>query len=76
MERRRGGEEERKRRGEEERRRGGEEERRRGEEDRSKGGKEERMRGGGGRALFLVMQVLDIPAGGRGFPEEERRRGG
>ena len=26
------------------------------------------MRGGGGRALFLVMQVLEIPAGGRGFP--------
>ena len=31
------------------------------------GGEEERMRGGGGRALFLVMQVLEIPAGGRGF---------
>ena len=26
------------------------------------------MRGGGGRALFLVMQVQEIPAGGRGFP--------
>ena len=26
------------------------------------------MRGGGGGALFLVMQVLEIPAGGRGFP--------
>ena len=26
------------------------------------------MRGRGGRALFLVMQVLEIPAGGRGFP--------
>ena len=25
------------------------------------------MRGGGGRALFLVMQVLEILAGGRGF---------
>ena len=45
-------------------------------EERSKGGKEERMRGGkvdrmrgvGGRALFSVMQVLEIPAGGRGFP--------
>ena len=64
----RGGEEEQRRGRDEERRRGREEERRRGgEEDRSKGGKE-RMRGGGGRALFLVMQVLEIPAGGRGFP--------
>ena len=26
------------------------------------------MSGGGERALFLVMQVLEIPAGGRGFP--------
>ena len=26
------------------------------------------MRGGGGRALFLVIQALEIPAGGRGFP--------
>ena len=26
------------------------------------------MRRGGGGALFLVMQVLEIPAGGRGFP--------
>ena len=26
------------------------------------------MRGRGGRALFLVMQVLEIPAGGRAFP--------
>ena len=43
------------------------ERRRGGEEERSKGGKEERVRGGGGRALFLVMQVLEIPAGGRGF---------
>ena len=45
--------------GEDEREIGGEETRRRGEE-------EERMRGGG--ALFLAMQVLEIPAGGRGFP--------
>ena len=57
-ERRRGREERRRRGGEDERRRGGEEERRRGEE-------KERMRGG---ALFLVMQVLEIPAGGRGLP--------
>ena len=26
------------------------------------------MRGGEGGALFLVMQVLEIPAGGRGLP--------
>ena len=26
------------------------------------------MRGGGGGAVFLAMQVLEIPAGGRGFP--------
>ena len=26
------------------------------------------MRGWGGRAVFLAMQVLEIPAGGRGFP--------
>ena len=26
------------------------------------------MRGGGGRTVFLVMQLLEIPAGGRGFP--------
>ena len=57
MERRRGRVEERMRGGEEERR-GGDEERRRGEE-------KERIRGG---ALFLMMQVLEIPAGGRGFP--------
>ena len=44
---------------EEERRIGGEETRRREEE-------EERMRGGD--ALFLAMQVMEIPAGGRGFP--------
>ena len=44
--------------GEEERRIGGEETRRRGEE-------EERPRRG---AVFLAMQVLRIPAGGRGFP--------
>ena len=31
-------------------------------------GKEERMRGWGGGAVFLAMQVLEIPAGGRGFP--------
>ena len=24
--------------------------------------------GGGGGAVFLAMQVLEIPAGGRGFP--------
>ena len=41
-------------------RRGGEETRRRG--------KEERMRGGGDGAVFFAMQVLEIPAGGRGFP--------
>ena len=45
---------------EEQERRGGEETRRRG--------KEERMRGWGGGAVFLAMQVLEIPAGGRGFP--------
>ena len=47
--------------GEEERGIGAEEMRQRGEE-------EERMRGGGGRTVFLVIQVLEIPAGGRGFP--------
>ena len=47
--------------GEEERGMGAEETRQRGEE-------EERMRGGGGRTVFLVMQVLEIPDGGRGFP--------
>ena len=26
------------------------------------------MRGWGGGAVFLAMQVLEIPAGGRGFP--------
>ena len=26
------------------------------------------MKGGGGGAVFLAMQVLKIPAGGRGFP--------
>ena len=26
------------------------------------------MRGRGGGAVFLAMQVLEIPAGGRGFP--------
>ena len=26
------------------------------------------MRGGGGRTVFLAMQVMEIPAGGRGFP--------
>ena len=26
------------------------------------------MRGWGGGALFMAMQVLEIPAGGRGFP--------
>ena len=26
------------------------------------------MRGGGEGAVFFVMQVLEIPAGGRGFP--------
>ena len=47
-----------------------------GEEERGKDGKrvdeEERGRGGErgrpGWAVFLVMQVLKIPAGGRGFP--------
>ena len=38
------------------------ERRRREEEGRRR---EERMRGG---LVFLVMQVLEIPAGGRGFP--------
>ena len=33
-----------------------------------KRGKEERMRKWGGGAVFLAMQVLEIPAGGRGFP--------
>ena len=67
-ERRRDEEEERRRGGGEERRRGGEEERRRGgEEERRIGVKEERRKGGGGKALFLVTQVLEIPAGGRGF---------
>ena len=47
--------------GEEERGIGAEETRQRGEE-------EETMRGGGGRTVFLVMQVLKNPAGGRGFP--------
>ena len=44
-----------------------EKERRGGEETRRRG-KEERMRGWGGGAVFLAMQVLEIPAGGRGFP--------
>ena len=48
-------------RGEEERGIGGEETRRRGKQ-------EERKGGGGGGAVFLAMQVLEIPAGGRGFP--------
>ena len=26
------------------------------------------MRGWGGGAVFLAMQILEIPAGGRGFP--------
>ena len=26
------------------------------------------MRGGGEGAVFFAMQVLEIPAGGRGFP--------
>ena len=59
------------------RRRGGKMDRRsvgednKGEEERGLGGEEtegkneERMRG---RTVFLVMQVLEIPAGGRGFP--------
>ena len=35
------------------------------EEETGRGGKNERR---GGRALFLAMQVLEIPAGGRKFP--------
>ena len=46
--------------------------RRREKEGRRRGprrrGKEEKMRGWGGGAVFLAMQVLEIPAGGRGFP--------
>ena len=43
--------------------------RRRREEEgrRREEGKEERMIGWGG-AVFLAMQVLEIPAGGHGFP--------
>ena len=48
-----------------ERRRGGKEGRRVDEEERGRGGKNERRIGG---AVFLAMQVLKIPAGGRGFP--------
>ena len=48
-----------------ERRRGGKEGRRLDEEERGRGGKNERRIGG---AVFLAMQVLKIPAGGRGFP--------
>ena len=46
----------------------GEEER--GKRGRRRGGdgKRRRMRGGGGGAVFMAMQVLEIPAGGRGFP--------
>ena len=35
------------------------------EEERGRAGKNERRLGG---AMFLTMQVLKIPAGGRGFP--------
>ena len=46
----------------------GEEERgKRGQETRRRGEEEESERRGGG-AVFLAMQVLEIPAGGRGFP--------
>ena len=37
------------------------------EEERGRGGENEK-RGRPGGAVFLVMQVLKIPAGGRGFP--------
>ena len=41
-----------------------------GEEERGRGGgvRENERRGRLGGAVFLAMQVLKIPAGGRGFP--------
>ena len=48
--------------------RGEGEKRRGGDEEEPRRGKAERMRGWGGGAVFLEMQVLEIPAGGRGFP--------
>ena len=61
--------------GEEKEKRGGEGERRSGgENDRSRGGEEgavlgeRRGRESEGGASFLAMQVLEIPARGRGFP--------
>ena len=61
--------------GEEKEKREGEGERRsRGENDRSRGGEEgvvlgeRRGRESEGGASFLAMQVLEIPARGRGFP--------
>ena len=43
----------------------GEEERGEGGEERGRGGENERR---GRRGLFLATHVLEIPAGGRGFP--------
>ena len=60
------GEEKEKREGEGERRSGGENDRRGGEEGAVLG--ERRGRESEGGASFLAMQVLEIPARGRGFP--------
>ena len=45
----------------------GEEKARGGDEEEWEGGANERL-GWGGGTVFLAMQVLEIPAGGRGFP--------
>ena len=45
--------------------RGEGEKRRGGDEEEPRRGKEERMRGWGGGAVFLAMQVLEIPAARR-----------